>query len=121
MNLEGMKKVKNKQKRALRVRKSLRGTAERPRMSVVKTNRHIAIQLIDDVKGHTVAAVSTYAKMAGVQAKKCKATAAVLGEAIAGRAKELGITAVIFDRGSFKYHGVLAEVAQAARAHGVQC
>jgi len=120
MNREAQRVSKLKNKRALRVRKWIRGTAKRPRMSVIKTNRHIAIQLIDDEKGHTLTSASTYDKKSGVQAKN-KQAAGALGEAIASQAKSLGISEVVFDRGPFKYHGVLAEVAQAARAHGIQC
>jgi large subunit ribosomal protein L18 len=90
-------------------------------MSVVKTNRHIAVQLIDDEKGHTLAAASTYSKKKGAKGKRNKESAGALGEAIASQAKGLGISEVIFDRGPFKYHGILAEVAQATRAHGVRC
>ena len=92
MNRELKKAIGNKHKRALRVRKWIRGTAKRPRMSVVKTNRHIAVQLIDDEKGHTLAAVSTYSKEQGAKGKKNKESAGALGEAIASQAKELGIS-----------------------------
>jgi len=119
MNHEAKKIVANKQRRALRVRKWIRGTAKRPRMSVVKTNRHIVVQLIDDENGHTLAAASTYSKKS--KGKRNKKSAGALGEAIASQAKEQGILEVIFDRGPFKYHGILAEVAQAARTQGVQC
>jgi len=106
-----------RKKRAWRVRKSLHGTASRPRMSVNKTNKHIAVQLIDDDSHATIGAVSTYSKeFSG----KNKITARKLGEKIAEIAKQKNIKEVIFDRGAFKYHGVLAELADAARAAGLQ-
>ena len=109
-------------KRAQRVRKRVRGSTEKPRICVVKTNRHIQVQIIDDEKGVTLASLSTLSK--GIKdtefGKKNKASAKVLGEKIAEHAKGLGISQVVYDRGPFKYHGILAELAQAARAGGLQ-
>lgn len=109
-------------KRALRVRDGLCGTAERPRMCVVKTSRHIHVQLIDDVNGKTVVSVSTQDKE--VQAAGCKhrsiEAGKIVGEKVGLRSKEKGIMAVIFDRGSSKYHGILAAVADSARQQGLQ-
>lgn len=104
--------------RAKRVRKNLRGTAERPRMCAVKSNRHLVVQLIDDQKGITMASSSTGTK--GMPEKKSKAAAESIGSTIAKKAKELGITKVIFDRGPSAYHGVLAALADAARQQGLQ-
>ena len=117
------KAVGTKAKRTLRVRARLRGTAEKPRMCVVKTNQHIYVQLIDDVSGCTLAAAQTTGKnsVAGQSAHKSKETAKVIGEAIADKANALGIKEAVFDRGASKYHGVLAELADAARSRGLQC
>jgi large subunit ribosomal protein L18 len=110
-------------RRTLRVRSALRGSATKPRLCVVKTNQHVYAQLIDDVRGITLAAVQTVGKnsAAGGKARKSKETAKVIGEAIAEKAVALGITEAIFDRGPSKYHGVLAELANAARARGLTC
>lgn len=117
------KAVGIKTRRTLRVRSTLRGNAMKPRMCVVKSNQHIYVQLIDDVNGRTLAAVQTVGKnsVAGKDAHKSKETAKVIGEAIADKANALGIKEAIFDRGSSKYHGVLAELANAARSRGLQC
>lgn len=111
-----------KQKRALRVRKKLHGTPAKPRLCVVKTNKHIQVQLIDDEAGKTLAAFSTKSKelKATPYTKKNKASAKVLGEKIAEKAKGMGISEVVFDRGPFRYHGILAELASAARESGLQ-
>ena len=106
-------------RRTLRVRKALRGTAEKPRMCVVKSNQHIYVQLIDDVHGRTLAAAQTVGKSVG--ARKSKEAAKVIGDTIAEKASALGIKEAVFDRGPSKYHGVLAELAEAARARGLQC
>ena len=111
-----------KEKRAIRVRNKVRGTKEKPRLSVVKTNKHIIVQLIDDVDGKTLASANSNAKeFRGTEfSKKNKNSAKALGENIAKKAKEQNIASVIFDRGPFKYHGILAAVADAARSQGLQ-
>ncbi|MBA3721728.1 MAG: 50S ribosomal protein L18 [Parachlamydiaceae bacterium] len=116
------KSAKIRVKRALRVRKHLRGTGVKPRLCVVKSNNHIEAQLIDDEKGHTLGAVATFSKgFRGTEfGKKNKASARKLGEHIAEIAKGKNIKEVVFDRGPFKYHGILAELANAARAGGLQ-
>ena len=109
-------------KRTLRVRKRLRGTAQCPRMCVVKTVKHVYVQLIDDVNAATLVSVSTLEKelrTAGYQ-KRSVAAGRFIGEKIAARALEKGIAQVIFDRGPFKYHGILAAVADAARQQGLK-
>ena len=109
-------------KRALRVRKHLRGTSTKPRLCVCKTNSHIHVQLIDDETGHTLGATATFSKQFKDTEfnRKNKASARKLGEHIAEIAKSKNIKEVVFDRGSAKYHGVLAELADAARAGGLQ-
>ncbi len=111
-----------KLKRAMRVRKKIQGTVAKPRMCVVKTNKHIQVQLINDEAGVTLASLSTHSKELRTteHAKKNKASAKALGEMIAEKAKKLGITQVVFDRGPFRYHGILAELANGARASGLQ-
>jgi large subunit ribosomal protein L18 len=91
-------------------------------MCVVKSNKHIQVQLIDDEAGNTLTSISTTAKeFAGTPYEKRNKTAAKkLGERIAELAKEKNLTEVIFDRGRFKYHGILAELADAARAGGLK-
>lgn len=106
----------------MRVRKKVRGTSVKPRMSVFKSNKHILVQLIDDEHGQTLGATGTTSKeYQGTDfAGKSKASAKKLGERIAEIAKEKNIKEVVFDRGPYKYHGILAELADAARAGGLQ-
>lgn len=111
-----------RERRALRVRKHLRGTSAKPRLCVVKSNCHIQVQLIDDEVGQTIGSAATFAKEFRNTEfnKKNKASARKLGEQIAEIAKSKNIKEVVFDRGPFKYHGILAELADAARAGGLQ-
>lgn len=111
-----------RKKREYRIRKKVQGTNTCPRLSVHKSNKNIFVQLIDDESGCTLAAISTLGKeVAGTEhAKKCKDSAKKLGEAIAQKAEKLGIKRVNFDRGRFKYHGILAALADAARENGLQ-
>lgn len=122
MNNLAKKKSQLREKRALRVRKKLRGTSAKPRLCVVKSNCHIQAQLIDDEKGHTLVSVATFSKeFKGTEFnRKNKASARKMGEHIAEMAKAKNIKEVVFDRGPFKYHGVLAEFADAARAVGLE-
>lgn len=108
-------------KRALRVRKKLRASGK-PRLSVHKSNVHIRVQIIDDANHHTLCAVSTCSSELAQSEfnRKNKASARKLGEMIAELAKQKNIKEVVFDRGQFKYHGVLAAVADAAREGGLQ-
>lgn len=122
MRKEIIKKQEIRTKRAMRVRKKLRGTAERPRVSVNKSNKHIQVQLIDDASGKTLGSAATFAKEFRDTefSKKNKASAAKLGEIIAEIAKGQNIEHVVFDRGEFKYHGILAALADSARAAGLK-
>lgn len=112
----------NKCRRAKRVRQHVRGTQEKPRMCVVKTNKHIQVQIIDDENSVTLASLSTNSKEVRKTefSRRNKASAKYLGEKIAEKAKALGVGQVVFDRGPFKYHGILAELATAARSSGLQ-
>jgi large subunit ribosomal protein L18 len=107
-------------RRHQRVRKIVRGTAERPRLAVFRSNKHITAQVIDDVTGKTIAAASsTEAELRG-GATGNKGAAAKVGALLADRAKAAGVTKVVFDRGGFQYHGRVAAVADAAREKGLE-
>lgn len=108
-------------KRALRVRKKLHGTQNKPRLSIMKSHQHLAVQLIDDDQGMTLGAVSTQMKkFRGKKLTANKETAKLVGQEIAEVAKKQKITTVVFDRGFYKYHGVIATLADAAREAGLQ-
>jgi large subunit ribosomal protein L18 len=107
-------------RRHSRLRKKVVGSAERPRLAVKRSSRHILVQLIDDVAGHTLASASSLeADVRALDGDK-KARAAKVGELVASRAKEAGITAVVFDRGGYDYHGRIAALADAAREGGLE-
>jgi large subunit ribosomal protein L18 len=107
-------------RRHARLRKKISGTAERPRLTVHRSARHMVVQLIDDQAGHTVASASTMeADVRALEGDK-KARAAKVGELVAGRAREAGVTAVVFDRGGYDYHGRIAALADAAREGGLE-
>ena len=104
------------QKRHRRVRKTVLGTPERPRLAVFRSNRHIYAQLIDDRAGATLASASTLADGKGDP----KARAKSVGEEIATKAKAAGIEKAVFDRGGFRYHGRVQAVAEGAREGGLE-
>ncbi len=109
-------------RRHARVRKRIAGEAARPRLSVFRSLHHIYVQLIDDATGNTLAAASTREKEIGhdLASRKSVGAAEKVGAAIAQRAKEKGITAVVFDRGGYKYHGRIKALADAARGAGLE-
>jgi len=111
-----------RQRRHRRVRQRISGTAERPRLSVFRSLTHIYAQLIDDIAGRTLLACSTVdAEVKGqLDGKNKSADATVVGTALAVRAREIGITSVVFDRGGYLYHGRVKALADAARAGGLQ-
>jgi len=114
------KKLKLKQLRHWRIRKVVSGTSERPRMSVRFTNENIHVQFIDDVAGKTIAATSTVSKG---EAKTLSANlegAKKVGVIAAKAAIDKGISAVVFDRGGFAYHGRVAALADALREEGLE-
>jgi len=113
----GTSRTAARQRRHYRVRKQVRGTAARPRMAVFRSNKHIYVQVIDDVTGHTVASAST---REGKKKSLTVASAAKVGKKIASRAKDAGVETVIFDRGGFAYHGKVAALADAARKEGLK-
>ena len=104
-----------------RVRKKIFGTAERPRLNVFRSLNHIYVQIIDDVKGHTlVSASSLDPEIRSVSDKTKKEVARMVGELAARRAQEKGIKKVVFDRGGYIYHGRVQEVAAGAREAGLE-
>jgi large subunit ribosomal protein L18 len=114
--------LRQRLRRRRRVRKPLRGTSERPRLSVCRTSKHIYAQVIDDATGKTLASASSVDReiRGSVAFGGNKQAAEVIGKAVAERAKAAGVTQVCFDRGSFKYHGRVAALADAARAAGLE-
>ena len=108
--------------RHIRVRKKVSGTDERPRLASFRSARHIYAQVIDDGRGHTLAAASDVeAEMRqDAEGKPKKAVADLVGAAVAKRAKEAGVTSVVFDRGGFAYHGRVQALADAARKGGLE-
>ncbi|MEK3789452.1 MULTISPECIES: 50S ribosomal protein L18 [Paenibacillus] len=118
------KKDKNKARvrRHLRVRKKIQGTAQRPRLNVFRSEKHIYAQLIDDVAGVTLAAASTMDKELSKDIANGASveSARKVGELVAKRGKEKGVTAVVFDRGGYLYHGRIQALAEAARETGLE-
>lgn len=111
-------------RRHARVRNKVSGTAERPRLAVSRSNRHISAQIIDDQAGRTLVSVSTVEpgqrERSGAGGGGNVAGAEAAGRVLATRAKEAGITKVVFDRGGFAYHGRVAALADAARDEGLE-
>ena len=99
------------------IRKKISGTAERPRLTVFRSNRNIYAQLIDDSAGHTVAAASTLEE--GKKASDPVKAGHEVGQKLAERAKEKGITQVVFDRNGYRYHGRVKSLAEGAREGGL--
>ncbi|MFC4942727.1 50S ribosomal protein L18 [Pseudonocardia sp. GCM10023141] len=107
-------------RRHARLRKKVSGSPERPRLAVKRSSRHLIVQLIDDLAGHTLASASTMeADVRALDGDK-KARATKVGELVAARAREAGVTAVVFDHGGFGYHGRIAALADAAREGGLE-
>jgi large subunit ribosomal protein L18 len=107
-------------RRHARVRKHVRGTAERPRLAVFRSNKHITAQVIDDYRGHTLAAASTHEADVQSGGTGNKDAATQVGRLVAERARAAGVSNVVFDRGGFLYHGRVAAVAEAARDAGLE-
>lgn len=101
-----------------RIRKKVRGTAERPRLSVYRSNKYIYAQLIDDVAGLTLAAASSLEKAVAIEGTKTEQAKAV-GQLLAQRAQGINIAAVVFDRGGYLYHGRVKSLADGAREGGL--
>ncbi|MGI6071672.1 MAG: 50S ribosomal protein L18 [Lachnospiraceae bacterium] len=110
-----------REKKHMKLRKRFSGTAERPRLAVYRSNMHIYAQIIDDVAQKTLVSASTVQKEVKAELGKTNdiAAAAYVGKVIAERAKEAGITEVVFDRGGYIYHGKVQALADAAREAGL--
>ena len=109
------KKIERRIKIKYIIRKSVFGTAERPRMSVFRSNKQIYVQVINDLEGKTLASASS----AGLEAMPKIEQAAKVGEMIAAKAKEAGVESVVFDRNGYLYHGRVKSLADAARKGGL--
>lgn len=103
-----------------RIRTQIAGTGSRPRLSVFRSLKHIYAQLIDDEAGRTLAAASTIEKAGPVRGGKNVDAARAIGKLIAERAREKGVTRVVFDRGGYRYHGRVKALAEAAREAGLK-
>lgn len=117
-----LKKQILRKKRAQRVRKHLRGTSLKPRLCIVKSNQHIEVQMINDETGQTLASISTRSKEFRQTefSKKNKQSAQKLGEKIAELALQKNVKEVVLDRGPSKYTGIIAALADGARAQGLK-
>ena len=104
-----------------RIRATIRGTAERPRLSVTKSNKHIYAQLVDDLTGQTLVASSSQSgDIAGeIEGKAKKESAGIVGKHLAKLAEDKGIDKAVFDRSGYKYHGVIKALAEGAREGGL--
>ena len=119
VTVKGKGKHVSRARRHFRLRKKVAGTPERPRLVVSRSNRHMKAQIIDDSVGHTLVSASTLESgLRGLAGNKVDKSRKV-GELIAERALEAGISAVVFDRGGNKYHGRVAAVAEGARSAGL--
>ena len=112
-------KIERKKRIHYRIRKVVNGTAQKPRMCVFRSNCQIYVQLIDDVNGVTLAAASSNEKDFEISGGNCEGARKV-GQLIAKRAAEKGITEVVFDRGGYIYHGRVKELAEGAREGGLK-
>jgi len=114
-------KAEARRSRHMRLRKKVAGTAARPRLCVRRSLHHIYALLVDDAKGHTLATASTLERSVGSElgSRTNVAAAQAVGAAIAAKARAAGISAVVFDRGGYKYHGRVRALADAAREAGL--
>jgi len=112
-----MKRTKQQSRRRIhfRIRKKVNGTPERPRLNVFRSNTSIYCQIVDDIKGHTIAAASSQELTAGTKTEQ----AVAVGKLIAEKAKAAGIETVVFDRGGYLYHGRVKALADGAREGGL--
>jgi large subunit ribosomal protein L18 len=122
MNILRMKEVRHHRRKA-RIRKTVYGTAGKPRLTVFRSLKHIYAQVIDDTKGHTLLSMSTknapVAEVVGAKGGN-KVGAVQVGKALAKLAQEKGITAVVFDRNGYRFHGRIKALADAAREAGLK-
>ncbi len=120
MTDKAKQKREARNRRHRRVRKAVRGTEVRPRLAVFRSNKHISAQVIDDDRGVTLASASTTEKALRSDASGNKDAATEVGKLVASRAKDAGVTVVVFDRGGNRYHGRVAALADAAREAGLE-
>jgi large subunit ribosomal protein L18 len=120
MNTQRLK-AKRAERRRFRVRKSIYGTPQKPRLSVSRSNLHISAQLIDDLNGVTVVSATSAGKQSGLKHGSNVAAAKAVGKKLAEAAKAKGITQAAFDRGAFRFHGRIAALAVAATEAGLVC
>ncbi|MGH7548436.1 MAG: 50S ribosomal protein L18 [Gemmatimonadales bacterium] len=113
-------RVQRRHRRHLRIRKEISGTAERPRLVVFRSAKHIYAHLVDDAKGVTLLGAADTSEGVAVEGKGKTARSFALGQLIARRAKDRGITTVVFDRGGYQYHGRVKAVADGARKGGLE-
>ena len=113
-----LSKVEKRNKIKRRVRKNIFGSSERPRLSVFRSNKQIYAQIIDDVKGVTLVAASSY-KSKSAEGKSKSEQAVIIGKELAVKAVKAGISAVIFDRDGYQYHGRVKSLAEGAREGGL--
>ena len=109
-----------RKRRHVRVRKKIHGTAERPRLALFRSNKHLVLQVIDDDRGVTLASASSIEADHRSQSGGTVEAATRLGTLVAERAKAVGVEKVVFDRGGFQYHGRVAAAAEAAREAGLE-
>ncbi len=114
------KKQEARVRRHARARKRVRGTSERPRLAVFRSNKHIVAQVIDDSTGRTLAAASTHEASVKEGPTSNVDASSKIGALVAERAKSAGVSKVVLDRGGYIYHGRIAAVAEAARAAGLE-
>lgn len=112
-------KSRSRQRIRYRIRKKIRGTQQRPRLSVFRSNKYIYAQLVDDVNGHTLAAASSLESAVENEGNKVSQSASV-GKLLAERARAVGIETVVFDRGGYLYHGRVKALADGAREGGLK-
>jgi large subunit ribosomal protein L18 len=119
---KGIVKTERRNRIRRRIRAKVAGTAERPRLSIFKSNKHVTLQLIDDLKGVTLLGLSTNSGAVSAQVKGMTATEAakVLGTELAKGATAMGVTQAVYDRGGYRYHGVVKAAAEGAREAGLQ-
>jgi large subunit ribosomal protein L18 len=122
MSKKAIQKRESRKRRHLRVRGTVSGTSERPRLNVFRSLTNIYAQVIDDVQGHTLVSASTIDKEVQnqLEGKNKSEAAKIVGQVVAQRAKTAGISKVVFDRGGYRYHGRVAALAEGAREGGLE-
>jgi large subunit ribosomal protein L18 len=118
-----VKRLAGRERRHLRIRKKIRGNSERPRVVVFRSNRHVYAQVVDDVGGKTIVGVNGSSKAVAEKVKQDRerfAESRVVGEELAKKAREKGITRIVFDRAGYRFHGRVKALAEAMRKAGLE-